>query len=87
MVQLALGDAVRADHPQVEKFVLTTHAEPVQTTGESVLVLSLGEVAARLGIGRAEVERMIASGKLKALMAGWTAVVQTSEVERLRASG
>ncbi len=84
MVQLALGDAVRGDHPQVTKSVPSAQAEPVQPKDESVRVLSLGEVAARLGISRDEVERMVEAGKMRALMAGWTVVVPTSEVERLR---
>ena len=82
MVQLAHGDAVRRDHPEVEKFVPMAKAEPVQPRDESVLVLSPGEVAARLNIGRDEVERMIEAGKMRALMAGWTVMVPTSEVER-----
>lgn len=50
---------------------------------ETIAVLSLGEVAARLDISRAEVERMIAAGKLRGLATGWTVMVPTSEVERV----
>jgi excisionase family DNA binding protein len=49
-------------------------------------VLTIGEVAARRDISRAEVERMIAGGRMRSLMAGWTVVVPTSEVERLRSA-
>ncbi len=49
-------------------------------------MLTIGEVAARLNISRAEVERMIAAGKMRSLKAGWTTMVPTSEVERLRVS-
>jgi excisionase family DNA binding protein len=84
VVQLVLGDAVRSDHPQVAKYVPTAQAEPVQARDESVHVLSLGEVAARLGISRGEVERMIAAGKMQALETGFTLRVPSTEVERLR---
>lgn len=70
VVQLALGDAVRGDHPQVTKSVPSAQAEPVQPKDESVRVLSLGEVAARLGISRDEVERMVEAGKMRAADGG-----------------
>src|ERR1051326_7147044 len=63
VVELALGDAVRPDHAPVEKFVPMAKVEPIEVKSEAVYVLSLGEVAARLHISRAEVERMIAAGK------------------------
>jgi hypothetical protein len=48
-----------------------------------VYVLSLGEAAARLGVGRAELEAMIATGKVKTLATGYTPFVPTSEIDRL----
>ncbi len=83
LVQLALGDAVRPDHPKVEKFGPIATAKPAEPLDESVLVLSPGEVAARLNIGRDEVERMIRAGKIRALITGWTVMVPTSEVARV----
>jgi len=74
VVQQALGDKARKDAPQVP-------TEPVQVKD---LVLTIGEVAVRLDISRAEVERMIAAGKMRALKAGWTVVVRSNEVERIQ---
>ena len=50
---------------------------------ESVAVLSLGEAAARLGIGRSELEALISAGKVRALPTGFTTMIPTREVERL----
>jgi excisionase family DNA binding protein len=44
---------------------------------------SLGEAAARLGISRAELEAMIAAGKIEALPTGFTRMIRTREIERL----
>lgn len=58
VVQLALGDAARRDAPQSAKYVPTTEpTEPIQVKDESVLVLTIDEVATRLDISRAEVDR------------------------------
>ena len=86
VVQRALGDAGRGDHPRGEKYVPMARAEPVQARDESVLVLSLAEVAARMGISRGEVERMIAAETMWALPTGNTVMVPSAEVERLRPS-
>ena len=50
---------------------------------ESIGVLSLGEAAARLGVGRTALEAMIAAGKVEALPTGFTRMIPTHEVERL----
>jgi excisionase family DNA binding protein len=49
----------------------------------SIAVLNLGEAGARLGISRAELEKMIASGKIEALPTGFTRMIPTREVKRL----
>jgi excisionase family DNA binding protein len=46
-------------------------------------VLSLGEAAARLGMSRAELEAMIAAGKIEALPTGYTRMIPTREIDRL----
>jgi hypothetical protein len=46
----------------------------------------LREAATRLGINTGEMEAMIERGTAKSLIVGWTVVVPTSEVERLRVS-
>jgi excisionase family DNA binding protein len=51
--------------------------------GDGVGVLSLGETAARLGMSRAELERMIDAGKIEALPTGYTRMIPTREVGRL----
>ena len=81
MVAAALGDPVRR-MPE-SKYLPVATAEPVEIRHETVGVLFLGEVAARLEIRRAEVERMIASGRLHPLPTGFTFIVPISEVERL----
>lgn len=52
--------------------------------GPGVRVLSLGEAAQRLGVSRAELEKMIDAGKIEAPPTGYTRMIPTSEVERLR---
>ena len=47
-------------------------------------VLTIGEVAGRLGTTRGDVERLIKAGKLRELPTGFTVTVPTTEVERLR---
>jgi hypothetical protein len=51
--------------------------------GPGVLVQSLGEAAAKLGVNRAELEDMIAASKIRALPTGYTRMIPTREVERL----
>lgn len=52
---------------------------PANRPDESVSVLSLGEAAARLGVSRAELETMIAAGKIEALPTGFTRMIRTWE--------
>jgi hypothetical protein len=71
VVQRALGEAARRGSPQVEKYVpMTKLPEPAQVRDESIGEVTIGEVAARLDISRAEVERVIATGKIGALWRG-----------------
>ncbi len=86
VVDEALGDAARRDVPEARPHYMpvTRPAEPVQVRSEAIGVLTIGEAATRLDISRAEVERMIASGRMRSLVAGFTTVVPTSEVERLQ---
>ena len=79
----ALGDAAKPNQPQATKYVGDTRPEPVHRSTESIGVWTLGEVAVKLQITRAEVERMIAAGRLTGLRAGWTVMVPSVEVERL----
>ena len=57
---------------------------PPDRPDESERVLSLGEAAARLGVSRSELEAMIAAGNVEALPTGFTRMIPTREVERLR---
>lgn len=85
VVRQARGDAARHDRPPPEKYVPVarpTESEPVKS--EAIGVLFPGEVAVKLGISRDEVERMIAAGKMRALVAGFSLMVPTSEVERFK---
>jgi excisionase family DNA binding protein len=54
---------------------------------EAVGVLTLGEACVRLGVTRAQLEAMIAAGKIEALPTGYTRTIPTREVERLKALG
>jgi hypothetical protein len=84
VVAQALGDAARRDGPQVAKFVPTTNApEPQQPRSEAIAVLTLREAATRLGISTSEMEAMVKGGAVRSVVAGWTTMVPTSEVERL----
>jgi hypothetical protein len=58
----------------------------VQVRSEAIAVLTMQEAATRLGINTSEMEAMVKRGTVKSLVAGWTVVVPTSEVERLRSS-
>ncbi len=52
--------------------------------GPGVGVLSLGEAAMRLGMSRAQLERMIDAGTVQALPIGFTRMIPTREAERLQ---
>jgi hypothetical protein len=85
VVAQALGDAVRRDAPQAAKFMPTIKLqEHVQVRSEAIAVLTLKEAALRLGITTGELEAMVERGTVKSVVAGWTVVVPSSEVERLR---
>jgi excisionase family DNA binding protein len=87
VVAQALGDAARRDQLQVRKFAaIAKPGERVEVKMEAIPVLTISEAATRLGITKDELEAMVKRGTVKSLMAGWTVVVPTSEVERLRRS-
>jgi hypothetical protein len=50
---------------------------------EAIGVLTLGEAAVRLGLTRAELEAMIAAGKVETLPGEFTRFVPSAEVDRL----
>lgn len=60
--------------------------QPEPRPSEVIGVLTLGEAAQRLGVSRAELEAMIAAGKIEALPTGFTQTIPTREIERLRSS-
>jgi excisionase family DNA binding protein len=84
-VAQALGDAARRDGPQVAATYvpITNLPEPTQSKSEVIAVLTLKEAALRLGISTSEVEAMVASGKVRSLMAGWPVMIPSTEIERL----
>jgi argonaute-like protein implicated in RNA metabolism and viral defense len=87
VVAQALGDAARRDGPQAAKFVPTTKApETAQPKSEAIGVLTAREAATRLGISTSEMEAMVKRGAVKSVVAGWTTMVPTSEVERLNST-
>jgi excisionase family DNA binding protein len=45
----------------------------------------MGEAAARIGVSRTELEAMIEAGKIEALTIGFTRMIPTREVERMKA--
>jgi hypothetical protein len=61
--------------------------EPVKAVADPYArverVLSLGEAATRLGVGRDGLEAMIDACKVEALTTGFTRMIPTREVERL----
>lgn len=59
-------------------------AKSCEAPSEAVTVLSLGEAAAKLDVSRLELEAMIAAGKVEALPTGYTRMIPTREVERLK---
>ena len=81
----ALGDGARRDGPQMAATYvpITNPPEQTQPKNEAIGVLTLREAATRLGISASELEAMVRRGAVKSVMAGWTAMVPTSEVERL----
>ncbi len=85
IVNEALGETARRDGPHTTSSYLpvTKPAEPVSVKSGAIGVLTVGEVATRLNMSRTEVERLIERGAVKSLLAGWTTVIPTSEVERL----
>lgn len=85
IVAQALGDATRRDQLQVGKFVATAKpGEQVEVKMEAIPVLTISEAATRLGISTAEIDAMVKRGTVKSLMAGWTVVIPSTEVDRLR---
>jgi len=50
-------------------------------------VLSIGEAVAQLGMSRTQLEAMIDRGAVEALPTGYTRMIPTAEVERLRQQG
>jgi hypothetical protein len=46
-------------------------------------VLTVQEDAARVGLSSNQLERMVATGAVRSLTAGWTTMIPLSEVERL----
>jgi excisionase family DNA binding protein len=88
IARAALGDQARLDQPHAAKYV--PRAEPPQPEprpSEAIYVLTKGEAAARLGITTTEVERMIAAGKLRGLETGWTVMVPSDDLQRVRLLG
>ena len=74
--------------PKKSKSYVQPAPRPVEPRrDESVRVLSLGEAAVRVGVSRAELEALIAAGKIEALPTGYTRMIPTSEVERLHRAG
>jgi excisionase family DNA binding protein len=85
VVDQALGDASRRDAPQVvAKYTpMTRPTEPVQTRSEAIAVLTVKEAAVRLGISTSEIEALVARGAVKSVVAGWTPMLPTGELEKL----
>ncbi|MGA7911236.1 MAG: hypothetical protein WCC30_06780 [Candidatus Dormiibacterota bacterium] len=84
VVAQALGDAARRDGPQMgAAYVpITKPPEPTQPKSEAVGVLTLRAAATRLGISTGEMEAMVKRGTVKSVVAGWTTMAPTSEVEK-----
>lgn len=62
---------------------MTSARESSSVTG-GIGVLSIGEAAARLGMSRSQLEQLIDGGAVDALPTGYTRMIPTAEVERLR---
>jgi excisionase family DNA binding protein len=56
----------------------------IHASERSAKVLSLGEAATRLGVSRTALEAMIDAGKVEALPTGFTRMIPTREVDRLK---
>jgi len=65
------------------KSYVEPQSPPIRRPPDTVAVLTLGETAARLGLSRSELERMIAAGKVETLTAGLARMIPMTEVERL----
>ena len=84
MVQQALGDTARRDQLEVCTFEATAKpGETVEVPMKAISVLTVSEAANQLGISTGEMEAMVKRETVKSVLVGWTAMVPTSEVERL----
>ncbi len=64
-----------------------TNREPEVAPGDVVVsgaITEWAEAALRLGISTGEMEAMVKRGTVRSLIAGWTVVVPTSEVDKFR---
>ena len=79
-----VGGSEPYDAPPKPRTALPAVTKPaLPDYGPGVLVLSLGEAAARVGVSRAQLEAMIEAGTIRALPTGYTRMIPTSEVVRL----
>jgi hypothetical protein len=63
----------------------STDGDGPRTVGSQAIgVLTITEAAARLQLSRAELEAMIAAGKVATLPTGFSVTIPTFEIERLR---
>lgn len=80
-------DSNVSDRPPKAKTPLAEPPGPRWTaldpSERSEWALTLGEAAARLGVSRAQLEAIIAAGKIEALSVGFTSMIPTREVEGL----
>lgn len=66
------------------RYMPLSQPAPELRRDESIGVLTLGEAAARLGLSRDELERLIEARKIETvLVGGLTRMIPTREVERL----
>jgi hypothetical protein len=89
VVEEVLGDKAHPDYRSPSP--TNPIAKPQQAASgplknESIGVVTIGEAAIRLNMSKSEVERLVAGGVVKSLRAGWTTVVPTTEVERIRSA-
>jgi excisionase family DNA binding protein len=78
----AQGDSLDS---QASRHIPTSRPAPIESHSKPEYVLTLGEAAARLGVSRADLETMIAAGKIEALPTGYTRTIPTRDVERVMA--